>query len=195
MSTTNCTSATLLDQPIASPRPKIDIQKALKLRLQNKLSFSEIAIQLGCTKQGVQQALSRFNSLLIEPEELEAFEESKPQILSSLEMRLLQKFVDEETLQKASLNNAAYAYSQIFQANRLTRNQSTENVNVLQINADLEHIQRRKSEILKQLGSVGNNTGTEVATLDVVGNGSGEELKKKAVKVGKRKQTSSGNVH
>lgn len=152
MSTTNCTSA-VIDQPIAVQRNKIDIAKALKLRIQNKLSFGEIADQLGCTKQGVQQALSRFNSLIADPDEVEAFEEQKPQILSSLEFKLLQKFVDEDTLQKASLNNAAYAYSQIFNANRLTRGQSTENINIAKLDIDLEQLRKRKSELLKQLGS------------------------------------------
>ena len=55
--------------------------------------------------------------------------------------RNVASLTDPETLKKASLNNRAYAFTQVHQARRLEEGKSTENVNVLskmigQANAD-----------------------------------------------------------
>jgi len=104
---------------------KIDIIKALKLRLKNKLTYQEIADQLGCSKQAVQQRLQKFISLTSDPQAIQAYEECKPELLSAVENELLSKLLDQDKLEKANLNNVAYAFTQIHTANRLERGKST----------------------------------------------------------------------
>jgi hypothetical protein len=43
----------------------------------------------------------------------------------------LRSLLDEEAIEKASLNNRAFAFSQLFNAHRLATHQSTENVGIL----------------------------------------------------------------
>lgn len=137
--------------PLPKIERKIDIEEALKLRIKHKLSFEEIAKRFDCSAQAVQQRLSKFLAILKDPDELQAYEENKSAILSSIEIEMLQKMLDPETLQKASLNNTAYAFQQVFNANRLTKGQATEIFDNFTIQASLEEIRKRKEELLKEL--------------------------------------------
>lgn len=107
---------------------KIDVARALKLRLKNGLSFDEIALHFSCSRQAVHQALRRFLHVLDHPEAIKAFEDSKAALLTVVEMKLLESLVDKDKLSKASLNNVAYAYDQIHKANRLEQDLSTSNI-------------------------------------------------------------------
>jgi predicted DNA-binding protein YlxM (UPF0122 family) len=134
--------------PLPKIERKIDIEEALKLRIKHSLSFEEIGKRFDCSAQAVQQRLSKFLAILKDPDELEAYEQNKSSILSSIEIELLQKMLDPETLQKASLNNAAYTFQQVFNANRLTKGESTENISIAQLDLSLEHLRKRKAELL-----------------------------------------------
>ena len=105
----------------------IDVERALKLRIKNRLSFSEIGEQLGVTKQAVQQRLRAFTSYIQDPDIIAAYDSSKPEILSSIEMNLAKLLLDAQKQKGASLNNVAYALGQVHGINRLERNLSTNN--------------------------------------------------------------------
>jgi hypothetical protein len=112
---------------------RIDVAKALKLRVQGN-TYEEIAAVLGVTAQGVYQALDKFESFLTDagqPGLLQAFQDSRGELLNAMEMRLMRSLVDEDAISKASLNNRAYAFEKIHQARRLQEGKSTENVSVL----------------------------------------------------------------
>jgi hypothetical protein len=109
----------------------IDIAQAWKLRVVNKLSFGEIAKQMGCSKSTVHAALQRLNDLVPDPHVVNAYEGVEAHLLTAGKARLLRSLMDEEAIEKASLNNRAFAFSQLFNAHRLATHQSTENVGVL----------------------------------------------------------------
>lgn len=113
--------------PPVMPAKRIDLSKALKLRLVNRLTLQEIATQLGTSKQSVQQALSRFSTLCADPDIAHAYEQSRPALLSAVEEQMLQSLVDPSKLEKASLNNVAYSLTQVSQLRRLESGQSTVN--------------------------------------------------------------------
>src|SRR3990167_1367042 len=96
--------------------PKINIAEALKLRLVNHLSYQEIADRYGVVKSAVFQALKRFLSIL---DELEAYKNHKVDLLSSAELKLLERLVNDEVMGKASLNNVAYAFRQLFDSGKI----------------------------------------------------------------------------
>ena len=130
---------------------RINIAEALKLRLVNHLSYQEIADRYGVCKSAVYQALKRFLSILVEPDELAAYKNHKVDLLSSAEMKLLERLVNDEVMEKASLNNVAYAFKQLFDSGRLEQGKSTGNINILEVTASIEDLQRQAEVLRKSL--------------------------------------------
>lgn len=110
---------------------KIDLAQAYKLRVVNRLSFGEIAKTLNVPKSSVHAALQRLHKLVPDPDAVKAYEEVRPTLLTAIEHRLMASLTDEEAVQKASLNNRAYAFQQIFNARRLETGQSTQNLSLM----------------------------------------------------------------
>ncbi len=104
---------------------KIDLAEAIKLRYKNKLSYEAIGQVFGCSAQSVHEKLQTFMKNLDDPDTIRMFEDIKPEILSSVERKLIEKILDVDKLEKANLNNVAYAFTQINMANRLSRSQPT----------------------------------------------------------------------
>lgn len=136
-----------LDKPV----DKIDVEKALKMRLKNGLTFQEIADHFGVSRQAIHQRLSRFIDILGDADTIKAYEEHKPSLLSAVENKLLQQLIDGDKLEKASLNNAAYAFNTIYQCNRLERGKSTENVSIKSITEHYSKELDRAKDLLKTL--------------------------------------------
>ncbi|MBM4066855.1 MAG: helix-turn-helix domain-containing protein [Planctomycetes bacterium] len=130
---------------------RINIAEALKLRLVKHLSYQEIADKYGVAKSAVYQALKRFLSILVEPDELEAYKNHKVDLLSSAEMKLLERLVNDEVIEKASLNNVAYAFQQIFNSGRLEQGKSTERIDVFAVTAKLEDLEKKREELLQKI--------------------------------------------
>jgi predicted transcriptional regulator len=113
------------------PRKKLDLVQAYKLRVENRLTFAEIAKTLGVPKSTVHAALHRLNKLVPDPETVKAFEGVQASILTSAQEQLLSSLLDPAKLEKASLNNLAYGFTQLFTAHRLLTGASTQNISVL----------------------------------------------------------------
>lgn len=112
-------------------RKRLDLAQIWKLRVVNRLSLAEIARTLGVAKSTVHAALQRIQTLIPDPEVTRAYEEVRPTLLTAVEQRLMASLLDEDTLEKASLNNRAYAFQQVFNARRLETGQSTQNHSLL----------------------------------------------------------------
>lgn len=111
---------------------KIDVSKALKLRLQGQ-TFDQIASVFGCTGSAVHQALKKFEAFVkdLGPGQLTAYSEQRAELFNTVEAHLTASLLDPDALAKASLNNRAYAFKQIHEARRLEAGQSTSNVSML----------------------------------------------------------------
>jgi predicted DNA-binding protein YlxM (UPF0122 family) len=92
---------------------KIDLLKALKMRLVNKMSFREIGSHFNCSGAAVYQRLKRFSSIVQDPALNEAYNQNKISILAGIERILVQEIVNTDKLKVASVNNLAYALRQI----------------------------------------------------------------------------------
>lgn len=136
---------------LSENRGKIDTAKAFEMRYVRGLKIEEIAKYFGCSSSAVTQKLGRFKGILCEKDEIDTYEEKKSQLLSSVELKLLMKLACPGAIKKATLNNAAYAFTQIHTANRLTKGQSTENVNNLQLTMTLDQLDSRERELRKKL--------------------------------------------
>ena len=122
-----------VDTPVEKQNGKIDVAKALRMRLKNRLSFAEIGKHFNASPQAVEQRLSAFKAYIEDPEVIAAYDESKAEMLSAAERVLLEKILDVEKLEKASTNNIAYALTAVNTMNRLERGQATSIVDSLSV--------------------------------------------------------------
>lgn len=129
----NMATEVLPSLPYTNPtHSKIDVGKALKLRLQGN-TLEEIGSIFGVSRSAVHQALQKFTSFTdgFGPGQLTAYSENRADLFNAVEAHLTASLLDERALEKASLNNRAYAFKQIHEARRLEMGQSTGNVSVL----------------------------------------------------------------
>jgi hypothetical protein len=110
---------------VGAYKRKIDVGLALKLRLHNGLSYDQIGTYFGATKQAVSRALAKFTNLLAEDVDLKGYEQCRADLLTAAEMTLLNEVIDPAKLQKASVNNLAFALGKVFDMNRITQGKST----------------------------------------------------------------------
>ena len=130
---------------------KVDIGKAMKLRFKHGLPYQAIADYLHCSKSAVHKALKPLEKLIKNPDEIENFKSQRTNILTGVEIKLIESLVDGEKHKKASLNNTAYAFTQIHNARRLEEGLSTSNlaVNVEKTLQDAHEKARNKRRELR----------------------------------------------
>ena len=126
-----------LDQSV----DKINLIEALQLRFVNGLTYQQIADKYGCTKQAVEQRISGFKEKFGDSEEIKNYTSNRDTLLTLTEKELLTRILDPSKLAKATTNNLAYAFQQIFNARRLEEGKSTANLQgiyglILQIDRD-----------------------------------------------------------
>ena len=111
---------------------KIDVAKALKLRLMGN-TLEEIGKVFDCSRAAVHEALQKFEAFTSKAESgtLTAFSENRAELFNVVEHHLTASLLDPDAMQKASLNNRAYALKVIHEARRLETGQSTGNISVL----------------------------------------------------------------
>jgi len=129
----------------------IDLQQAIKLRLVNHLSYADIGKQLGVSKQAVHQALSRLTDLIKDPQLVQAFRTHKAEILESAQMEMLTNIVDSDRLKKASVNNLAYAASQLDNMIRLDRNQATDIKDYRVMEGNLNELIEQERRLMREI--------------------------------------------
>lgn len=135
-----------VEQSLEPVQGKIDLAEALKLRYKNKLTYEDIGKYFNCSAQAVHEKLRNFIKNIDDEETIRSFEDFKPEILSSVERKLIEKILDTDKLEKANLNNVAYAFTQINMANRLSRNQATSITD--EVDSIVQRIERRYSKAI-----------------------------------------------
>jgi predicted DNA-binding protein YlxM (UPF0122 family) len=116
-----------------SEKNKIDVVKALKLRLRGN-SDTDIAKIYGVSTQAINQGLQRFTKLISSVEngkEIAAYREVEAELLDSARLEILVQMVDRAADKRNSVNNLAYAFRQLFDSSRLLRGRSTANISTL----------------------------------------------------------------
>ena len=112
------------------------VSKVLDLKARG-LSISEIAkatdLGLTRTKEILREFRPVFNSL----DNVEQYQHVRRDLLSATELELLKSLNDKEKIGKSTLNGAAYAFKQVFDARRLESNLSTTNVSTQTVNVTI----------------------------------------------------------
>ncbi len=138
---------------------KIDVAKALELKLKKGLPYNEIGKYFNCSGQAAQQQLKRFTDLLASTGDIEALRANKAEILDSVELKLLNDLVDKDKRKNASLNNVAYALQNINNMNRLEKGQATANIQYVDLTSSLDDIRRERAQLMEQLGMTEDSDG------------------------------------
>lgn len=120
---------------------KVNLLEALQLRYINKLTYQQIADKFGVTKQAIEQRLSAFKDKFGDSQEIQLYDTNRNSLLTLAEKDLLTTMLDPSKLEKATINNLAYAFQQVFNARRLEEGKSTANLHgiyglVLQLDRD-----------------------------------------------------------
>jgi predicted DNA-binding protein YlxM (UPF0122 family) len=121
---------------ITKPRKQrgtVDTSKALSLRLENNLSYQQIADIQGVSKQAIHAALKE----LLPTEETNVYKNQRADILANLQTKII-KSIDDADIKKAPFGSRILAMAQLIDKERLERGQSTENI--AQIHGDIAKI-------------------------------------------------------
>lgn len=117
--------------------PRVDINKAVALRIQSKLSYEDIAKTMGVSRVAVFKQLKPLMKLMENPEATAAYRDNRAEFMDSIERTLTTQMLSKDKLKSASVNNLAYAVSQLNNIGRLERGLSTQNIaTVIGLNPD-----------------------------------------------------------
>lgn len=87
-----------------------------------------IAKTVGCAESTVWSRIKTLRENLKSLDKLKEWQENKPDILAATQFEMVQSMLEPGKLKKASVNNLAYAFDKLHQAERLERGLSTSNV-------------------------------------------------------------------
>lgn len=93
-----------------------------------KRPIQEIARAVKLPPSTTCRLLKRYGSWLQELEHVDEYTDSRSRLLSAGELKLFKSMMEQEKLDKASVNNLAYSMRQLFDMGRLERGESTSNV-------------------------------------------------------------------
>ena len=114
-------------------KPRVDKSKALSLKLNNNLSYRQIADMQGVTPQAIHSAIK---DLLPVPE-TKTYKENRADILAHIQLKLLSQ-LDDDRLKRMPAASAVLAACQLYDKERLERGMSSENIQL--IHADIAKI-------------------------------------------------------
>lgn len=89
----------------------------------------------------------------LDPRRLAAFNECRADLLASTQSRIINS-IDDDVIAKSTLRDRAHALSTLHNAERLERGQSTSNVNVHLLTAELTELEKIKDELEAELAKL-----------------------------------------
>ena len=116
-----------IDKSITKVAPKIDVGKALELRLKG-LSYRDIAVFFGCSHTSVAERLKPYVNG--DDVDLETFKKNRADILTMKQAQVLGSMTKED-IEKASARDKAIVFGTLYDKERLERGLSTSNAAVV----------------------------------------------------------------
>jgi len=98
---------------------KLDPRTVIRLRDVHKLSFGQIANQLNYTRPYIHSVYKNFKKLLPSDDILNTYKNVRTDILSGMELDILQKMSNKDVHKKATLGNYGYVLDKISNLRRL----------------------------------------------------------------------------
>lgn len=131
-------------------KQKLDIMDAIQLKVTNKLSLSKISAITNIPRSTIHKKYQDVIELF-DADKINDYEAKKPEVLSGMERVLIREMMDRDKLKSASLNNVAYTFAQVTNANKLSRGQATQIVDAGQNIRDIEQLKAQADVLINGL--------------------------------------------
>lgn len=131
---------------------QIDKSKLLNMYFVNNNQEADIARYFNVTRQAINKLLAPFKAILSGQDTLEAYRQHYPNILSSVELKLMNELVDEKRMAKATTGNVAYALDKITMHRRLQAGEATARVAYEDIQSEEKEIAMEIESLQRRLG-------------------------------------------
>ena len=137
-----------------SPRlkPTFTTEEAVRLMIRG-YSYTDIAAKFKVTTSAISYRLQAYTHL-VDVDGIAAMKKARVDLLTATETRLLIAMNDPVKIEKASLNNLAYAYSQMHNARRIEQGLATSIVDTTINNMALTDLITRRDILMAQLKSI-----------------------------------------
>jgi len=142
---------------------KIDVEKALKLRLQG-MTLEDIGNVFGASPEGVRKRLMTFEKVVEDMFDLEVKTKLEGDLIKSAKFKTLVEMHDQTKIEDAKIHQLAYVVDKLNNMERLNTGQPTQIINQVdqaQITKDsskLESIAQEILELEKSLDSSGEES-------------------------------------
>lgn len=136
-------------------RKDVKTSDIISLRLRG-MSLAAIGKMYSMTPEAIAYRIKGCLKALLD-ESSTAYVENKSAILSATEKKILDELTDRKKIKKANLSSLAYAFSQIYGANRLEQGLSTQNIAYKEILSEKEKISEKIRELELKLTSSEEN--------------------------------------
>jgi predicted DNA-binding protein YlxM (UPF0122 family) len=134
------------DCDIDRSHKNIPIETIIEYRNRG-LSYTEIAKLTGCSRQNVQQ---RLETVEYSKEDIENFKKHRGDVFAFLQSKLLNS-IDSDAIKGMQPYQRIVGASILFDKERLELGKSTGNINILEVTATIDDLQRQADELRKQL--------------------------------------------
>jgi hypothetical protein len=134
---------------------RVDVKKALALKINSGLSYEQIAKLQNVTHNAIFKKIKP----LLPDESNEIYKKNRADILSQAQVKILSQ-VDTKRLKRAGLRDISVAFGILYDKERLERGLSTANVDMVSVQADLDKIQADRDKLRAKMAKlVGPVTG------------------------------------
>ena len=109
---------------------KIDINKVVKMRFINGMTYADIGKVYHVSAQAIEQRLNGLKRLFEKTGAIDYVEQNYVDTVKRVNHRLLLELLDEDKLKSASLNNTAYSLQVANKILAIETDRPTDNVNI-----------------------------------------------------------------
>jgi hypothetical protein len=134
------------DCDIDRSHKNIPIETIIEYRNRG-LSYTEIAKLTGCSRQNVQQ---RLETVEYSKEDIENFKKHRGDVFAFLQSKLLNS-IDSDAIKEMQPYQRIVGASILYDKERLELGKSTGNINLLEVTATIEDLQRQAEVLRKSL--------------------------------------------
>ena len=127
-------------------RKNIPIESIIEYRNRG-LSYTEIAKLTGCSRQNVQQ---RLETVEYNKEDIENFKKHRGDVFAFLQSKLINS-IDSDAIKRMQPYQRIIGASIMYDKERLEQGKSTGNINILEVSATIEELQRQAENLRKSL--------------------------------------------
>lgn len=131
---------------------RFDLGRAVKMRFEQRMSYSEIGALLGVSAQAVQSRISTVCELLGDREKIKEFQARESDVLANAREVLITSALEPGKINKAPVQSLVWSYGVLFDKQRLLDGKSTQNIAYQDMTASEAEVEARIKAIAEGMG-------------------------------------------